>query len=240
MIFLLQTIVKFHLCKAAFTIVASKSILSVQDNSFQGTIDRSIMHRITALLLVLFAFATFIACGSGPAAPGSGADSPTEAYKRLYAAVKSKNTEQIKATMTQKSLDFAEMVSGKNNTPIEKVFENGFTATTFSEKLPEIRDERIKENYGAVEVWNAKESRWEDLPFIKVEGTWKFAMGELFAGTFESPGKGRDMKEKEAANALGGGPQPANMPNAAANTNITPIVPKPATKESNKAADAKK
>jgi hypothetical protein len=199
------------------------------------------MYRITALLLVLAAFVSIMACGGGGvAAPGSGADSPTEAYKRLYAAVKAKNTDQIKATMTQKSLDFAEMVSGKNNTPIEKVFENGFTATTFSEKLPEIRDERIKENFGSVEVWNAKESRWEDLPFIKDNGTWKFAMGELFAGSFESPGKGRDMKEKEAANAVGGGPQPANMPNAAADSNVVPIVPKPATKESNKAADAKK
>ncbi|HMT09049.1 MAG TPA: hypothetical protein PKA82_13670 [Pyrinomonadaceae bacterium] len=198
------------------------------------------MYRITALLLILAAFVSIMACGSGPAAPGSGADSPTEAYKRLYAAVKSKNTEQIKGTMTQKSLDFAEMVSGKNNTPIEKVFENGFTATTFSEKLPEIRDERIKDGFGSVEVWNAKESRWEDLPFINVDGAWKFAMGELFAGSFVSPGKGRDMKEKEAANALSGGPQPANMPNAAANSDVKPIVPKPATVESNKAADAKK
>lgn len=198
------------------------------------------MHRIFALLLVLSAFVTFIGCGSGPAVPGSGADSPTEAYKRLYAAVKSKNTEQIKATMTQKSLDFAEMVSGKNNTPIEKVFENGFTATTFAEKLPEIRDERIKDNFGSVEVWNSKESRWEDLPFVKVDGTWKFAMGELFAGSFESPGKGRDMKDKEAANALGSGPQPAQLPNEANNANVQVIVPKPATKESNKAADVKK
>lgn len=198
------------------------------------------MHRITALLLVLFAFVTFMACGGGPAAPGSGADSPTEAYKRLYTAVKSKNTDQIKGTMTQKTLEFAEMVSGRNNTPIEKVFENGFTATTFAEKLPEIRDERIKDNFGSVEVWNAKDSRWEDLPFVKVDGTWKFAMGELFGGTFESPGKGRDQKEKEAANALGGGPQPANMPNAANNGNVQVIVPKPATKQSNSAVGDKK
>lgn len=198
------------------------------------------MYRFTALVLILAAFAAAIACGSGPAAPGSGADSPTEAYKRLYAAVKSKNTEQIKSTMTQKTLDFAEMVSGRNNTPIEKVFENGFTATTFAEKLPEIRDERIKDNFGSVEVWNSKDSRWEDLPFVKVDGSWKFAMGELFGGTFESPGKGRDQKEKEAANALGGGPQPANMPNAANNGNVQVIVPKPATKQSNSAADDKK
>ncbi|MCO5333491.1 MAG: hypothetical protein M9893_05650 [Pyrinomonadaceae bacterium] len=156
------------------------------------------MYRIALLILTLFVLGLVLACGNSPAAPGSSSDSPTEAYKRLYNAVKSKDTEAIKATMTQKSLEFAQMAAQRNNTPVEKVLENGFTATTFAEKMPEIRDERIKDEFGAVEVWNSKDSRWEDLPFIKVDGTWKFAMGELFAGTFKSPGKGRDMIEKEA------------------------------------------
>ena len=180
------------------------------------------MYRIALLILTLFVLGLAFACGNSPAAPGSSSDSPTEAYKRLYNAVKSKDTEAIKATMTQKSLEFAQMAAQRNNTPVEKVLENGFTATTFAEKMPEIRDERIKDEFGAVEVWNSKDSRWEDLPFIKVDGTWKFAMGELFAGTFKSPGKGRDMIEKEAANALNGPAQiPANVP---MNANV--IVPK--------------
>lgn len=182
------------------------------------------MYRIFALLFVLMIFGFALACGAGgPASPGSGNDSPTEAYKRLYAAVKSKNTDAIKAEMTQKSLDFAQMAAAKNGVPIEKVFENGFTATTFAEKLPEIRDQRIKDQMGAVEVWNSKDSRWEDLPFINENGVWKLAVGDLFAGTFTSPGKGRDILEKEAANAQGAGPQPAPV-NVPMNANI--IVPK--------------
>ena len=88
---------------------------------------------------------------------------------------------------------------------------------------------------GSVEVWNSKDSRWEDLPFIKEDGSWKLAVGELFAGTFkiEAVGRGRDFREKEAANAqdpnhglIQGGPPGSNM-GTTANANIKPIKPKP-------------
>ena len=134
----------------------------------------------TALLTALLALV--LSCGDTTSG-GPGA-SPTEAYKALYAAVKSKDTERIKATMSKKTHAFAEMVAGRQNQPIEKVFENGFTATTFSESLPEIRDERVSGEYGAVEVWNAKDKRWEDLGFVLEDGAWKLAIGEMFGGTF--------------------------------------------------------
>ena len=71
-----------------------------------------------------------------------------------------------------------------------------------SDSLPPMRDERIKENMGAVEVYNAKEHTWEDLPFINEDGRWRLAIGDNWAGSFKSPGKGRDQLEKEAANVL--------------------------------------
>ncbi len=76
------------------------------------------------------------------------------------------------------------------------------TATTMTDSLPNIRDERIADDMGAIEVWNTKDSRWEDLPFILEDGGWKLAVGDQWAGTFKSPGKGRDLVEREAANAL--------------------------------------
>jgi hypothetical protein len=181
-----------------------------------------IMKKIILAIIGLSLLALVLNCG-GPAAPGSRNDSPTEAYKRLYNAVKSKDTEAIKREMTAKSIEFAKMAAAKNNTPIEKVFENGFTATTFAEKLPEIRDQRIVEDQGAVEVWNSKDSKWEDLPFIREDGIWKFAVGDLFAGSFKTEvvGRGRSFREAEAANAAGKGPimGSANLGNAVANAN---------------------
>ena len=187
----------------------------------------SFLQKTAGLFVLLAIVGSMLACGDAPL-KGGGA-TPSDAYKKLYEAVKSKNTEAIKSNMSKKTLEFAEMVSAKNNTPIEKVFENGFTATTFADSLPEIRDERLGEEYASVEVWNSRDNKWEDLGFVKEDGVWKLAVGDMFAGTFKSPGKGRDQREKEAANAVGNTMIPA-FPgmNTNMNVNVTPVVPKPA------------
>ena len=156
--------------------------------------------------------------------------SPTETYKQLYAAVKSKNFDAIKQQLSKSTIAMAASVAEQQKSPVEKVLENGFTATTFSENLPEIRDERIDGTNGAIEVWNSKESKWEDLPFVQEETGWKLAIGELFKGTWKSPGKGRSLREMEAANAINGGSQPRVEPNSNTASNskvIQKIVPKP-------------
>lgn len=202
--------------------------------------------RILLLSFVLVLFAVFAyACGgasinvanstantaanTGPIIQSG--NTPTESYKKLYAAVKSKNVESIKQLMTQTTQEFAVMAAERNNAPIEKVYENGFTATTFSESLPEIRDERINGDNGAVEVWNARENKWDDLPFVKDPGGWKLAVGDLFKGSWKSPGKGMAVREMEAANASGTSQpkfSPAPQSNSMSNTAIQ--VPKPVNK----------
>ncbi|MEP7212897.1 MAG: hypothetical protein ABI791_07470 [Acidobacteriota bacterium] len=183
------------------------------------------------MVLGLIGFACGSSGSNGNSSSGAqNGDSPTNSYKQLYTAVKAKNLDAIKQQMSKNTLAFAEAVSQQQKTPIEKVFENGFTATTFSDKLPEIRDERIDGTNGAVEVWNSKESRWEDLPYVKEDAGWKLAVGDLFKGTWKSPGKGRATREMEAANAINGGSQMVPMPNSntASNSNVVQkIVPKP-------------
>jgi hypothetical protein len=149
------------------------------------------------------------------AKPVSG--SVAESYKKLFEAVKSKNTEGIKAQLTKRTQEFALMVSQKNAKSVDEVFANGFTATTFSDSLPQMRDERVNASFGALEVWNAKDKRWEDLPFVAEDGTWKLAVGEAFAGTYQSPGKGRAQKEAEAANVLTGNNSMVPMSNVNGN-----------------------
>ena len=178
----------------------------------------------TTFLTALLAF--ILACDPAKTGGSITNGSPTEAYKQLYAAVKSKDTEKIKAVMTKNTQAFAAMAAAKQNQPIEKVFENGFTATTFADALPEIRDERINGQYGAVEVWNAKDKRWEDLGFIYEDGAWKLAIGEMFGGTFKSPGVGRAIKEQEAANLLSNNMVPVTNINTNMNSNVKMIIPK--------------
>jgi hypothetical protein len=147
----------------------------------------------------LLGLAILAACG-GPVKPA--ADSPSEAYKRLFAAVKNKDTEAVKKELSKKSLGLAEMSAQRFNKSLAQSIENGLTATTFSDTLPSLRDERIKDNMGAVEIWNSKDNKWEDVPFIFEDGAWKLAIGDGFAGSWQSPGPGRDRREKEAANAI--------------------------------------
>ena len=129
------------------------------------------MQKIIFLSFVLVCFLAAIACDKpGAAVPAASSDTPTAAYKRLFAAVKGKNTDAIKAEMSRKTIEFAESAASRQNTPVAKVFENGFTASTFWETLPEIRDERVSGDMGAVEVYNSKEAEREDLPFVLQNG----------------------------------------------------------------------
>lgn len=183
------------------------------------------MKRIILLALLLVCIAAAFSCSGGVSQPGAGSDTPTEAYKRLYNAVKSKKIDAIKQEMTEKTISFGKSAAAQYGKPEDKLFENGFTATTFADTLPAIRDERIQDNMGAVEVWNSRESRWEDLPFVLENGMWKLAVGEAFGGSYKSPGKGRDTIEREAANAINGNNLkeiPAPNMNSASPTIITP------------------
>lgn len=182
------------------------------------------MYRIIILAAILATFALLASC-SGSADPANTTqtvscdaqgDTPTAAYKRLYEAVKAKNLDGIKGAMTTGSIQFAEGISAQQKTPIEKVFENGFTGSTFSPTLPELRDERISCNMASLEAWNPEKQLWDDLPFMIEGGKWKLAIGELFKGSFKTPGKGMAQREAEAANAANGNtvvPFPTNNTN---------------------------
>jgi hypothetical protein len=133
--------------------------------------------------------------------PVGNAQTPSEAYRMLFAAVKSQDTAKIKSMYSKGSIGLAEMQASRSNQPLERVYENGFTETTFVDNFPQMRDERIKGNYGAVEVWNDKRKQWDDIPFILEDGSWKLAIGDAFGGKWQSPGKGQAVIEQENANA---------------------------------------
>ena len=166
-----------------------------------------------------------VSCETEKSAEGK-AKTPTEAFEQLFAAVRSKDTERIKKVMSKATLNFAEGVAAQRKVPLSKILENGLYRSTMTEKLPAMRDERIKDKWGAVEVFSKKDNRWEDVRFVLEDGGWKIAVGELFGGSYKSPGKSRTIRERENANAAGKGLVPYGNGNL--NTNIEPkiIVPK--------------
>lgn len=167
------------------------------------------MQRIFLLFAALTLLAGAFSCGGGskPDTDAHG-DTPTQAYKRLFAAVKSGDANAIRAEMTKRTIEANRMSAKQAGKSEDEQISHGMTATTYSDTLPEIRDERVKGNMGAVEVWNSKDGTWEEVPFMIQDGKWKLAWGEAIFGGFVWPGKGRDQLEKEAANAL----RPAQTP----------------------------
>ncbi|MBS1794347.1 MAG: hypothetical protein JSS81_10865 [Acidobacteria bacterium] len=197
-----------------------------------------------ALALALIVGGSF-ACGGKPAAntggktnssapdqkpptmtdvPVGNAQTPTEAYKMLFAAVKSQDPAKIKLMLSKGTMGLAGMAADQQKKPVDEVVKNGFTATTFADNYPQMRDERIKDNFGALEVWNEKEKKWEDLPFMYEDGGWKLAVGEMFGGSYKSPGKGQAQIEQENANASLPNPMTNGLQNSNANGNFA--VPK--------------
>ena len=149
--------------------------------------------------------------------PVGNAQSPTEAYRMLFAAVKSQDAAKIKSMLSKGSMGLAEVASGQQKKPIEEIIRNGFTETTFVDNYPQVRDERIKGIFGAVEVWNESRKQWEDLPFVLEDGSWKLAIGDAFANKYVKPGKGQAQIEQENANANNPNAMIPKMP--AANSN---------------------
>ncbi|NNE68521.1 MAG: hypothetical protein HKN33_18280 [Pyrinomonadaceae bacterium] len=182
------------------------------------------IHKL-ALLTALFVSALYIgSCASEEAnAPVGKAKTPTEAYQQLFAAVKSKDTDRIKSTMSKSTLKFAEGVAGQQKKKIEEVLRNGFHRSTMTDKLPAIRDERVKGDFGAVEVYVTKDKKWENVRFVMEDGGWKLAVGETWSGNFKSPGKSRTIREKENANAAGNSDL-VPYGNGNMNTNIKPKI----------------
>lgn len=184
-----------------------------------------VFQKIVGLSFVL-AFALFsFACQDAPTsqtqAPANlgplKADTPTDAYKSLFAAVKAKDNARIQQLMSKDTIGFAGFALEQQKQSLEKVLENGLTSTTFAASLPEIRDERVNGTFGAVEVFSQRDNRWEDLPFILEDGVWKLAVGDSFKGTYTSPGKGQAQIEMEANNPMTTNQIPAS--NMTGNTN---------------------
>ena len=136
------------------------------------------------------------------------AESPTEAFKVLFEAVKAKDSERIRQMMSKSTLAFAEGYAAQTKQTVNEALRNGFTGPTLADTLPQMRDERVKDNFGALEVFNPKTNLWDDVPFVLEDGGWKLAVGDIFQNTYKLPGKGQAQIEREASNT--GVPMPAN------------------------------
>lgn len=174
------------------------------------------------LLFVGIAVALTAACSSSTTKP-QGDDTPTAAFKRLFEAVKSKNTDNIKKTVSKQTQAFAESMMQIQQKSADDMYKNGFLDATMGGALPEMRDERIKGNFGAVEV-KSPNGTWQDAPFVLEDGEFKLAVGDVFNDTFKL-----EMPPKSASNAnnmpMTPMTPPGGDPTKNANIKSVPMIP---------------
>lgn len=98
------------------------------------------MIRIISLALLILTVAALFSCQDQSKVKNTQLtnpnDTPTEAYKRLFAAVKKKDVEAIKNEFSAKTKEFAKAVATRQNVPLEKVFSNGLPRQPFQISSP--------------------------------------------------------------------------------------------------------
>lgn len=151
--------------------------------------------KLTLIILVSLCALVFAACQTAATKSTSNNqtvsyqtdDKPAKAFERLFAAVKSQNTDQIKNEMSQQTIAFAEGMAGMRSISTAEMLKNGLLDATTTDAFPALRDERVKDNFAAVEVQNPN-GTWQDVPLVLENGVWKIAIGELWQNTYKSPG----------------------------------------------------
>jgi hypothetical protein len=140
-------------------------------------------RNLISLISIIIALTVVAACNKS----GS---SPTATAKAFYDAVKNKDVQGMKNTMSKGSLDLIESVAKARGQSLDDVlskgpggnfpdtFEskeetiNGDTATLKVKSKKE--EETINDNTSTPKE-KSKEDRWETLNFVKENGQWKIA-----------------------------------------------------------------
>jgi hypothetical protein len=141
-------------------------------------------------------------CAEGGGEPATAIGSPVESYTFLFEAVKRGDTDAVKQVSSKATRELAQFMSSSYKKSCYDSYKNGFTETTMQETMPETRDLRTEGDVAALEI-KRKDGKWENITFVKEGNGWKLAIGDLFFGRIQSPGKPQSVLEQENANARG-------------------------------------
>jgi tetratricopeptide (TPR) repeat protein len=113
--------------------------------------------------------------------------SPEAAYRDLYAAVQGQDFAAIQQLLSRATIDYALDLAKIDHRPFNEVVRSGFTATTAAAGLPETRTVSSSASDAMLEVRDEANGGWERIPFVKQDGQWKLAVGDVKRGLFRDP-----------------------------------------------------
>jgi Domain of unknown function (DUF4878) len=105
-----------------------------------------------------------------------GSSSPTTVFKAFFEAQKKKDVPAIKKTLSKGSLEMMEKVAKEQGKTTDEALTEGFSKSEQTDKMPEIRNEKIEGDNGTLEVQDEKTKDWQTMYFVKEDKEWKVAL----------------------------------------------------------------
>lgn len=105
------------------------------------------------------------------------AESPTEAFRQYYDAVKRKDPEAIKSLFSKGTVTMLDDQAKRRNKALDVVLKEGVETMNkwVPEAFPEIRNEKIDGDTATIEVKDDKGDKWDTLHLVREDGGWKLA-----------------------------------------------------------------
>ncbi|HEX8736186.1 MAG TPA: hypothetical protein VF721_12735 [Pyrinomonadaceae bacterium] len=123
--------------------------------------------------------------------------SPTEALKQYVEAIKSKNLDKIKETASKKTIQLMEETAKEEGMTLEEAIQKNEPVIPPILQNPETRNEKINGSKATVEVRNKYTDSWIEMDFVKEDGRWKVAAGDMFYDTIENFNEKFETVDKE-------------------------------------------
>ena len=106
-------------------------------------------------------------------------DSPTATFEAFYEAIKNKDVQAYKKTVSKGSLEMLERAAKELDKSLDEYINLEMNKPSL--KLPdklETRNEKITGDRATLEIKN-NEGGWSTVPFVKEDGQWKVAVDEI-------------------------------------------------------------
>lgn len=109
-----------------------------------------------------------------------GGSSPTAAMLSFYEASRNQDTTAMKKYLSKASIDMMEKMAKERNKSLDEYLKDGKLGRGDKDpKVPEVRNEKIDGDKATLEIKDAERDKWETIPFVKEDGSWKIALDKF-------------------------------------------------------------
>ena len=103
--------------------------------------------------------------------------SPTATFKAFFEAQQKKDVAGMKKNLSKTSLAIMEKSAKEQNKTIDDAIKEQLeNPASKTDKIPEIRNEKINGNEATLELRNEDTNKWDTMYFVKEDGDWKVAL----------------------------------------------------------------